>query len=171
MKFKAIYIDPPWHETDKQWPYPTMTEAELATLDIRGLADSGCHLWVWTRQRDMEQAFRLIRVWGFRFLACISWVKPTGFPGWWAQTTQFILHAYLPPLEMKKRGLKTHFFASSAGHSIKPEEGAQIVEAVSWPPYLEVFARKQREGWVCVGNDLTGRDIREDIRLLKEFEL
>jgi N6-adenosine-specific RNA methylase IME4 len=33
-------------------------------------------------------------------------------------------------------------------------------------PKLELFTRRQRLGWVCLGDELTGGDIRENLRRL-----
>lgn len=37
-------------------------------------------------------------------------------------------------------------------HSRKPDELYDIVEACSWGPYLELFARGPREGWTVWGD-------------------
>jgi N6-adenosine-specific RNA methylase IME4 len=37
-------------------------------------------------------------------------------------------------------------------HSRKPDEQYEIIEACSWGPYLEMFARGSRPGWYCWGN-------------------
>ena len=40
-----------------------------------------------------------------------------------------------------------------------------------YPKYdkLEMFARRQRDGWTCIGNEITGNDIRKDLQLLKDL--
>jgi len=47
-------------------------------------------------------------------------------------------------------------------HSEKPEEFAKMIEKVSYPPYLELFARKKRVGWDSFGNEIQS-DIKLDI--------
>ncbi len=37
-------------------------------------------------------------------------------------------------------------------HSRKPDEQYDIIESCSWGPYLELFARGKRKGWVTWGN-------------------
>jgi hypothetical protein len=37
-------------------------------------------------------------------------------------------------------------------HSRKPDEQYEIIEACSWGPFLELFARGSREGWTTWGN-------------------
>jgi len=38
-------------------------------------------------------------------------------------------------------------------HSRKPDELYRIIEACSWGPYLEIFARTRRERWTIGGNE------------------
>jgi N6-adenosine-specific RNA methylase IME4 len=38
-------------------------------------------------------------------------------------------------------------------HSRKPDEQYDIIEACSWGPYLEMFARGARRGWSSWGNE------------------
>ena len=38
-------------------------------------------------------------------------------------------------------------------HSRKPEEHYALIEACSWPPFLELFARYQRPGWRQWGDE------------------
>lgn len=37
-------------------------------------------------------------------------------------------------------------------HSRKPDEQYDIIEACSWGPFLELFARGERPGWMVWGN-------------------
>ena len=37
-------------------------------------------------------------------------------------------------------------------HSRKPDEQYKIIESCSWGPFLELFARGPRKGWVSWGN-------------------
>ncbi len=39
-------------------------------------------------------------------------------------------------------------------HSQKPEIFAEIIERYSNGPYTELFARRKREGWTCLGDEL-----------------
>lgn len=66
-------------------------------------------------------------------------------------------------------------FAENLGHSIKPETLQDSLELM-FPDtkMLEVFARRDRVGWTCIGNECPstfGEDIRDSIdRLIKEDE-
>lgn len=48
---------------------------------------------------------------------------------------------------------RTGFHAPRGQHSAKPEKMRQMVERVSHPPYLEMFARRPVEGWDLWGNE------------------
>jgi N6-adenosine-specific RNA methylase IME4 len=39
-------------------------------------------------------------------------------------------------------------------HSQKPEEYARIIEKLYDGPYLELFARRKRDGWTTWGNQV-----------------
>jgi N6-adenosine-specific RNA methylase IME4 len=39
-------------------------------------------------------------------------------------------------------------------HSRKPEEFYLLVEELCEGPYLELFARAARPGWICVGDEV-----------------
>lgn len=41
-------------------------------------------------------------------------------------------------------------------HSKKPDTMYRMIEAVSYPPYLELFARTHRDGWSSIGDQLEG---------------
>jgi hypothetical protein len=84
--YDVIVIDPPWPmqkiERDARpnqavFDYPTMTEEELAELPIPA-ADS-CHLWLWTTQKFLPMALRLLDAWEFRYVCQFVWHKPGGF--------------------------------------------------------------------------------------------
>ncbi len=52
-------------------------------------------------------------------------------------------------------------------HSAKPEEVQDKLEQLYGPVRrLELFARRKRAGWTCIGNELGGWDIRESLAIL-----
>lgn len=53
-------------------------------------------------------------------------------------------------------------------HSKKPDiVRERIVELVGDIQCIELFARKQYEGWVCLGNEIDGMDIRDAIEKVR----
>ena len=54
-------------------------------------------------------------------------------------------------------------------HSKKPDiVREKIVELAGNLPRAELFARNEYPGWVCVGNEIDGMDIRDSLQMLKE---
>jgi N6-adenosine-specific RNA methylase IME4 len=49
-------------------------------------------------------------------------------------------------------GYGTHFLAPKTSHSTKPDDFYALFERASYPPFVDVFARKKRPGWTTWGN-------------------
>jgi len=60
--------DPPWpqktvgrfkgkHKGPASLPYETMPVRDIAALSVATLADSGAHLWLWTTNSHLRDAF------------------------------------------------------------------------------------------------------------------
>src|SRR5215472_13448808 len=103
--YGTIVIDPPWrvHQPplwrsgpNRPLPYPTMEVGEIAALRIGELAAADCHLYLWTINRYIEDAYRLVREWGFAPSTLLTWCKSpmgVGVGGAYALTTEFVLFA------------------------------------------------------------------------------
>jgi len=180
--FGTVLIDPPWRQPmagryDKpgnrrpaKLPYPTLTVAELASLPVGELAGPGSHLWLWTTNAFLRDGFDLVAGWGFRYLAPVVWVKPSGAGNWFVHRTQTLLFGYRKPLRMLKRFSPNVLTAPAGRHSEKPGVAYDLIEAVSPGPRIELFARRPRAGWESVGNEVDGRDIRAALTTTKEHE-
>jgi N6-adenosine-specific RNA methylase IME4 len=178
-KYKTILADPPWqqrmtgkwqgrHKRPEKIPYPTMNLAEICELPVSDLADDGCHLWLWTTNEHLEAGFQVMRAWGFRYLAPITWVKPSGCGAWFIHRTQTLLFGYRKPLTMNGRYKPTVLIAGNpSAHSAKPAESYELIEAVSEPARIEIFARPwtpmfpKRAGW-----DVWGNEVKPDVVLV-----
>jgi N6-adenosine-specific RNA methylase IME4 len=51
-------------------------------------------------------------------------------------------------------GIHQLIVAPALEHSEKPEEAQNRIEKLYAGPYLELFARRVRSGWVCWGDEL-----------------
>jgi N6-adenosine-specific RNA methylase IME4 len=172
MPYKTILIDPPWpqrtmgryryHSRPDAIPYKTMTVEEIAALPVASLADQDeCHLWLWTTNQHLPQAFGLLDAWGFKYLSPLVWVKPSGMGSYFVSRTQFLIFGYRGTLAMRQRFKPNVFFANALRHSQKPECSYQLIEEVSYEPRIELFARKTRPNWTCLGDGIDGRDIND----------
>jgi N6-adenosine-specific RNA methylase IME4 len=137
-------------------PYPTMPLAEIEAMPVSDLADEAAHLWLWTTNKTLEDGFKVMRAWGFKYLAPIHWIKPAGIGAWFVHVSQTCLFGYkgkcVFPLERYKRNVIQT--GPPKRHSEKPEAAFALIEAVSPGPRIELFARRARPGWTVWGNEV-----------------
>lgn len=169
-KYKTIVADPPWNygkwcanlhrpnSVDKEIPYPTMTVEEIKSLNVASLADENCELYLWTTQKYLPDAFEVLKAWGFKYCATITWCKKprAGLGGKFTPTTEFLIYARNGKMSKYKRILTTWFEVKRPhnAHSKKPEFFQDLIETVSDAPRLEMFARRERENWDAWGNEV-----------------
>lgn len=178
-KYKTILADPPWEFNGTgsrsgagrqaiKAPYPSMTLKEICALPIGDLADDGAHLWLWTDNIHLRDGFDVMAAWGFKYLAPVTWVKPSGAGMWFVHRTQTMLFGYRKPMAMKSRFKPTVLMTDGnpSEHSAKPKESYDLIEAVSEPARVEIFARPwtpmfpRRDGW-----DVWGNEVPQDVVL------
>jgi N6-adenosine-specific RNA methylase IME4 len=169
VRYRTIVADPPWHygTTMPVWgdrsrdyaesgtPYVTMTLEEIAALPVRGLADDGAHLYLWTTNTHVEHAWSIARGWGFTPKNLLTWCKrPKGMVGFgtFSQSSEFVLFASTATIHTG-RSERTWFEWPRGLHSAKPDAFLDLVEQISPGPYLELFARRQRLGWDTWGDE------------------
>lgn len=133
-----------------------MTLAEIENLPVARLADERCHLYLWTVNKYVENAYAVSRSWGFSPATLLVWAKKPqgkGPGGLFSITTEFVLYARRGP-EPRRMVVPTSWFDwPRRAQSVKPEAFFDLVEQVSPGPYLELFARRQRLGWDTWGNE------------------
>lgn len=177
-EYRTIVADPPW--VYGKWgnpsrparttggpfkggaaialPYPVLTVAGITALPVRDLATPDAHLYLWTTNRYLEQAFGIVRAWGFQYAQTLVWAKTPmgrGPGGAFAQNAEYVLFARRGTLPHTRRQESVWFNWKRTGqHSRKPDAFLDLVEQVSPGPYLELFARRQRLGWSVWGNEV-----------------
>lgn len=55
---------------------------------------------------------------------------------------------------IRNRSLRSVVFAPYLGHSRKPEEASDLMEALTPGPYCRLFSRRHRPNWYCFGDEL-----------------
>ncbi len=138
--------------------YSLMTNEEIKKLPVGDLASVGCHLWLWTTNSHLRVAFDVMEAWGFKYLAPITWVKPSGCGNYFIHRTQHLLFGYKDKCQFNLSRYKPNviFAPVPKVHSRKPEESYQLIESISENPRLEMFARQKREGWDVWGKEVDG---------------
>lgn len=166
--YKTIVADPPWRYNSKATKasvsdYSTTTTDELATYPVGDLADESAHLWCWATNALMEDAYRLVRAWGFHPMTLVTWCKPGPGVGYYLRnnTEHLIFSTRGKPMVPDEKPLSTWFEWPRSAHSVKPAAALDLVERVSPGPYLELFARAQRLGWDSWGHGFENRSVLE----------
>jgi N6-adenosine-specific RNA methylase IME4 len=176
MIYKTILADPPWQLAmttgaprklakegvkPKVLPYPTMPTEAICALDVGSMADEDCHLWLWTTNQHIEDGFKVMRAWGFKYLAPIHWIKPSGQGNWFIHRTQTLLFGYRKKCRFTMDRYRPNILQTREPrrHSEKPTESFELIEAISPAPRLELFARTNRLGWDAWGNECLSVDI------------
>lgn len=169
MRYKTIYADPPWSESgggkirrgaDRH--YPLMSTREILSMSpfIGDISEANCHLYLWVTNNFLQDGFKVMERWGFTYKTMITWMKDRfGLGQYFRGITEhclFGVKGVLPykTLDGKRQQGVTGFTAKRLKHSQKPEEMRQLIEKVSYPPYIELFARKETPGWDVWGNEV-----------------
>lgn len=164
--YRTILADPPWPYKGTgsrkgigrkavTCPYPTMTHEEICAMPVGRLASPDAHLWLWTDNTNLRAGFAVMEAWGFRYLAPITWVKDSGCGMWWIHRTQTMLMGYKEKCVFAGARYKPTVLLGGTPkrHSAKPQSSIELIEQVSMPPRLELFARERRLGWQGWGNE------------------
>lgn len=163
--YDVIVIDPPWPmekierevrpNQSSEIDYPVMTEDELAALILP--AAGNCHLWIWTTHKFMPMALRLAPQWGFRYVCCFVWHKPGGFQpiGLPQYNCEFALYCRAGVPEFcDLKNFKLCFSAPRGAHSEKPEEFYDLIRRVTSGRRIDMFNRREIEGFDRWGNEV-----------------
>lgn len=170
--YRVIYADPPWSfatysrkgkgRSAEAW-YDCMTLDEIKALPVAAWAAPDCVLLLWATDPLLHRALEVIEAWGFKY-------KTVGF--YWAKLNKgrraerfaegdfftgmgFWTRANPEPCLLATRGhpkrvaanVRKLIVSARREHSRKPDEAYERVEALCAGPYLEMFARRPRDGW------------------------
>jgi N6-adenosine-specific RNA methylase IME4 len=192
--YGAILADPPWHfqvwagETQKKGrqhggqakapDYVQLDEDEIAAFAVAEVAAENCVLFLWTCWPVMEQAFRIIRAWGFKYKTCgFCWTKaharqiemfqddiePRMGLGYWTRSnSEVCLLATRGHPKRLNPDVRQAIIAPGREHSRKPDCVHSRIERLVAGPYLELFARQRRPGWDAWGNEVDKYNATDD---------
>lgn len=148
--FGTILADPPWQFTNRTGKmaqehkrlsrYATLTLKEILALPVAEAADEQSHLYLWVPNALLAEGMEVLKTWGFIYKTNLIWhkIRKDGGPDgrevgfYFRNTTEMIL-----------------FGVRGSLRTLPP--GRRQVNVIRGP-YLELFARGSREGWVTWGN-------------------
>ena len=176
-KYDVILADPPWHfeywvpgqgkkkgSRAAEAHYPTMKTPEICKLPINNLANDNCILFIWAVNPRLRDVFDVIDAWGFEYKTkAFCWVKAkksgfghfTGMGYYTRSNTEDCYLAIKGSMPTQTHNVLQIIYSAVRQHSRKPDEQYSKIERL-YPnmKYLELFARRPREGWHVWGNEI-----------------
>lgn len=150
--------------------YPTMTIPEICALPVSDVAAPNCVLFMWISWTILPEALQVIENWGFKYKTCgFCWMKaharkvdlfaddiePRMGLGYWTRAnSEVCLLATKGKPKRLKADVRQGIIEPAREHSRKPDGIHARVERLVAGPYLELFARTERSGWTCWGNEV-----------------
>lgn len=177
---RVIVADPPWRFGDAlpgpgrgaSKHYSTMSLSDIIGFAancppfsralINGFATPQL-LFLWRVASMVPEALDVIGAWGFIAKAELVWVKTTddgqklsfGMGHYTRNCHETCIIATRGKVKVRSKSVRSVFEAPvGRTHSKKPDRFYEIVEELSEGPYLELFARRRRAGWTCLGDEL-----------------
>jgi N6-adenosine-specific RNA methylase IME4/ParB-like chromosome segregation protein Spo0J len=163
-RFPILYADPPWqYEHTKtesraiENQYPTLSLRAICDLPVAKLCAPDCVLFLWVTSPKLEEAFAVLKAWGFTYRTSMVWVKDRIGMGYYArQKHELLLIATRgnPPTPEPKARPESVIKAKRGRHSEKPEIFYGVIEKM-YPklPKAELFSRSARKNWFAWGNE------------------
>jgi N6-adenosine-specific RNA methylase IME4/transposase-like protein len=166
-RYGTIVIDPPWpmkkierevRPNQVEFDYPTMDYEALRAFRVKfgRLAGDHCHVFMWTTQKFLPMALRLLEDYEIKYVLTMVWHKAGGFQpvGLPQYNCEFVLYGRIgAPEFIDTKAFDCCFEAPRTEHSRKPGAFYDLVRRVTPDGRIDVFSREKREGFDQYGNE------------------
>lgn len=166
-KYRVIYADPPWSYGNtmpeymgvQDHHYPLMTMQEICDLPVKDIAEDNAVLFLWVTSPILEDAFQVIKAWGFKYKASFVWDKVKHVMGHYNSVRhELLLVCVRGSCQPDVRQLFDSVYSEDrTEHSKKPDYFRNVIDTI-YPTgnRIELFARQKTKGWDIYGNEYTG---------------
>jgi N6-adenosine-specific RNA methylase IME4 len=144
-------------------PYVTMSVDDICSMPIKDMADKDAMLFLWVTNKHLPNAFKVIEAWGFKYSTCLTWAKKPmggGLGGTFRIGHEHLIYATRGKAGAKGKvkgtvfDVKREYEGGYPCHSRKPKFFLDMIDELSHGPKLELFARRERDGWDVYGNEV-----------------
>ena len=169
-RYAIVYCDPPWDYRGQTQHagtgkpstggaashYPTVTLAELKTLNVETITEPDCLLFMWSTSPHLDQAIELGKAWGFAWATvAFVWDKTRVNPGFYTMSQCELCLVFKKgriPQPRGARNVRQLVRTPRDAHSTKPHMVRENIEAM-FPTQskIELFARHEANGWAAWG--------------------
>lgn len=183
FRAQVIVCDPPWSFSDglkmsdvkrgAQSNYSTMNVQDLKNLSVKDITDpDGCLLALWCPSSFLKEGLEIMTGWGFQQKTTYVWVKSKKKLPKDLQLDQSLSFGMGRTFRasheialiginntkiykaLQNKSQRTVSFAPNLGHSVKPETLQDSLDLMfPHADKIELFARRDRKGWTCLGNE------------------
>jgi len=166
--FRVIYADPAWSYNDKQDTpmlggaakhYDTMSISQLSALPVKEISEKNSVLFLWVTSPLLEDAFTVIKEWGFKYKTSFIWDKIKHNMGHYNSVRHEILlvctkGSCTPDNKILYDSVQS--IERNDNHSEKPIEFLNIIDDIyNYGNKLEMFCRTiKKDNWYGWGNEL-----------------
>lgn len=169
-EYGCILADPPWKFGDPLpgkgrgavKHYDCMAVSQIQRFPLPNLAPD-CWLFLWRVASMQQEAIDVVKAWGFTVKSEFCWVKTSSKSGrirmGMGRSVRNAHEVCLVctkgrPIQVSK-SIPSVIMAPRGEHSAKPEAVQDAIEALVGDVLkAELFARRQRDGWLCLGKGL-----------------
>ena len=179
-QYRTLVIDPPWpmeriampHDIEPPpgFEYPTMSVDGIKALPVSDLyTDEGAFVFLWTTQIFLPAALDCLKAWGAPYRFTMTWFKATKSGGMGEDlyhpvgtqlmgrpcyNTEFVVVGSTGKVRfVDTHDFQTGFIAPRAGPSVKPERFYDILRRVAPEPRVDMFGRRDIDGFERWGNE------------------
>lgn len=173
--FRVLCADPPWPFRDRlpgshrgaARHYGLLSVRDICRHPLPQLADD-CVLFLWRVAAMQQEALDVVWAWDFELKSEVVWLKKTANGNRWFGMGRTVRAEHETCLiatrgrpQTKSHSVRSTFVTDFDGlsatvgrHSEKPEQFYAVVESLFGGPYCELFARRSRNGWTCLGDEV-----------------
>ena len=172
LKYNVIYADPPWtfktysnkgKDRSPEKHYSVMSFKDICNMPVGNIARDNSVLLMWAIDPLLDKAFEVIKAWGFTYkTVAFTWAKLnktkpgffTGLGYWTRGNPEMCLLATRGKPKRLNKSIPQLVISERQEHSRKPDIVYDHIEKMLEGPYIELFARRKRDGWTSWGNEV-----------------